>query len=102
MSQKLPVGNFEWVGEMDELPTDGYGYVLEVDLEYPPEIHDLHNDYPLAAERIAVPDVSPYCKELLNNLKMNNPKEEKLIPNLMNKLAILCTIGTLSNVWTSE
>ena len=26
------------------------GYFLEVDLEYPKELHDLHNDYPLALE----------------------------------------------------
>ena len=40
---------------------------LEVDLEYPEQLHDLHNDYPLALERI----------------KMGNV--EKLIPNLSNK-----------------
>ena len=30
------------------------GYILEVDLEYPDELHVLHNDYPLAAEKLAV------------------------------------------------
>jgi len=43
------------------------GYILEVDLEYPKELHDLHNDYPLAPERITV------------------NKVEKLIPNLEDK-----------------
>ena len=41
--------------------------ILVVDLEYPKELHDLHNDYPLAPER----------------LKINNV--EKLIPNLWDK-----------------
>ena len=43
------------------------GYMLEVDLEYPHELHDLHNDYPLAPEKMTV------------------NKVEKLIPNLGNK-----------------
>ena len=29
-------------------------YFLEVDLEYPEELHELHNDFPLAPEKIAV------------------------------------------------
>ena len=31
------------------------GYVLEVDLEYPQKLHGIHNDYPLAPEKINVP-----------------------------------------------
>ena len=27
------------------------GYILELDLEYPAEIHDQHNDYPMAPEK---------------------------------------------------
>ena len=30
------------------------GYVLEVDLEYPQEMHDIHNDYQLARENINI------------------------------------------------
>ena len=40
--------------------------ILEVDLEYPEDLHDLHNDYPLAPERVKFGNV------------------EKLIPNLNN------------------
>ena len=56
MSQPLPNGEFEWVEDVDNikledyLGDDGRGMVLEVDLEYPNELHDLHNGYPLAPE----------------------------------------------------
>ena len=41
------------------------GYFLEVDLEYPGELHKLHNDFPLAPEKIAVSNdmLSKYCKK---------------------------------------
>ena len=31
------------------------GYILEVDLEYPKRLHDIHNDYPLAPEKVNIP-----------------------------------------------
>ena len=46
--------------------TDKKGMILEVDLEYPKELHELHNDYPLAAEKIKVTKemLSPYCENI--------------------------------------
>ena len=32
------------------------GYFLKVDLDYPEELHDIHNDYPLAPEKIKKED----------------------------------------------
>jgi len=63
LSQPLPIGGFEWIDEWDlsELndyidPPEGIGYFLEVDLAYPPgELHDWHNDYPLAPEHKCPP-----------------------------------------------
>ena len=51
MSEKMPYKDFKWVEDVQAIPleemlSDGdLGYVLEVDLEYPDELHDLHNDY---------------------------------------------------------
>lgn len=42
------------------------GIILEVDLEYPDDLHDLHNDYPCAPEKIIVTEemLSDYCKNI--------------------------------------
>ena len=44
------------------------GYILEVDLEYPKKLHDIHNDYPLAPEKINIPKewLSDYCLKIAN------------------------------------
>ena len=60
MSQPLPVSNFKWVDNIGEAqiinhPKDSdKGYILEVDLEYPKELHESHSTYPLASERLVV------------------------------------------------
>ena len=56
-----------------------------MDLEYPKELHKLHNDYLLAPEKIAVKKewLSEYQTELLENNSMINI--QKLVPNLMDK-----------------
>ena len=47
------------------------GYFLEIDLEYPDELHELHNDYPLAPKKLAVSYdmLLEYCKKLLTNMR---------------------------------
>ena len=47
------------------------GYFLEFDLEYPDELHELHNDYPLTPEKLAVSNdmLSNYCKKLLISMR---------------------------------
>ena len=52
MSKPLPVNSFEWMTEEDLRNWRNIPCILEVDLEYPKELHDLHNDYPLAAEKL--------------------------------------------------
>ena len=43
--------------------------ILEVDLEYPEELHDLHNDYPLCPERV---ECDRRVKKLIPNLRHKN------------------------------
>ena len=65
MSKPLPTGNFEWMKNLNNWRNRPC--ILEVDLEYPEELHSIHNEYPLAPESLKVGNV------------------DKLIPNLMNK-----------------
>ena len=63
------------------------GKIYEVDLEYPDELHHLHNDYPCAAEKIKVTDemLSDYCKDIKNKCKISSGNVHKLIPTLNDK-----------------
>ena len=68
MSQNLPTHGFKWMKnitleKVDEILDKANhsmsnlgrkGYIFEVDLEYPPHLWDLHNDYPLAPEKMIV------------------------------------------------
>ena len=93
MSQKLPTGDFRWIPSPEYINLDSYdensakGLILEVDLEYPPELHRLHNDYPLAPEKMVVREemLSDYSREILGREGMTIGKVQKLIPNLKDK-----------------
>ena len=83
MSQPLPYSGFKWV---DKPPTEpGKGCILEVDLEYPAELHELHYDCPLAPERLKVKKewLSGYQTNFLEDDNILNT--EKLVPNLIDK-----------------
>ena len=93
MSDYLPYGRFVWLKNVDEFNVmsisekSEIGYFLEVDFKYPNELHELHNDYPLAPEKLAVSSdmLSKYCKEIADRYKIKVGDVKKLIPNLGNK-----------------
>ena len=68
-SEYLPCARFKWsknIDKFDIMPINdksSIGHFLEVDLEYPDELHELHHDFPLAPERFAVSSdiLSNYC-----------------------------------------
>ena len=82
MSQPLPTGGFSWVDiKPDKISKlakcKSKGYLLEVDVRYPKELHDSHNDLPFMCERMKINGV------------------EKLIPNLYDKKRYVIHIRVL-------
>ena len=92
MSEYLPYGQFEWLENVQEFDVNSVneksemGYFLEVDLEYPNKLHELHNDYPLAPKKLAVTNdmLSKYCTEIADKYDIKVGDLKKLIPNLRN------------------
>ena len=74
MAQPLPYGGFVWVTNLSNfdinIPDDSpIGYILEVDLFYPPELQVEHNDM-------------PFCPE---HSKPSRSSQEKLLTTLLSK-----------------
>ena len=86
MGQPLPTGGFKWVNDVRRFTSEktgrlakhgSKGYLLEVDVKYPKELHGLHNDLPFMCEK----------------MKIN--KVEKLVPNLHDKKKYVIHIRAL-------
>ena len=94
MSKPLRKRDFKWKRAM---PTEEEimkkkenaknGWILEVDLEYPAELHEQHNSYPLAPEKKIVKKefMSDYQKRLMEDLDLKPPDSEKLLLTLEDK-----------------
>ena len=95
MSQPMPYTEFNWLERKDiekldfcKIDSDGdFGYILEVDLHYPDSLHDQHNEYPLAPERLLVNKSMLSERQLIlaRTYNMKLTEISKLIPNLFSK-----------------
>ena len=95
MSQYLPYSKFKWLNKneisrfcLNSISENSFvGYILELDLEYPDELHNLHNDYPLAPEKLEITQniLPKYCSDIANRYRIKIGGVNKLVPNLRNK-----------------
>ena len=89
MIEYVPYEEFEWLKNVDEFDVMSIsenvpiGYFLKVDFEYLDELHELHNDYPLAPEKLAVSSdmLSKYCQKRGDKYEIKVGDVKKLIPN---------------------
>jgi hypothetical protein len=99
MSQSLPYDEFTWMTDLEceqvdwlaQTADQDYGYFVECDLHYPDELHDLHDDYPLAPERMIVEDhlLSEHQEALRERYAMSHTATSKLVPNFFDKKKML-------------
>ena len=93
MTGYLPYGGFKWFRNVDNFGVNSISkkipvvFILEVDLDYFEELHALHNDYPLAPEKLAISYdmLSDYCKKIADKYEIKVGDKMKLITNLGNK-----------------
>ena len=93
MSEYLPYSESEWLKNVDSFDVisidkkSDVGYIFKIDFKYPSELHKLHNDYPLAPEKLTVTNdiLSNYCKSIADKYDIKVGDTKKLIPNLGNK-----------------
>ena len=95
MSQYLSYVGFKWLiqKEFNKLLLNSIGenisdgYILQVNLEYPDKLHELHNDYPLAPEKLEINHnmLSNYCNNIANEYAIKIGGVNKLVPNFQSK-----------------
>ena len=95
MSQYLPYNGFKWLNQnkTDRFDVKSIGenssdrYILEVDLQYPDNLHELQNKYPSTLEELKINYgiLSKYCSDNANNYKIKTGNVNKFVPDLDNK-----------------
>jgi hypothetical protein len=96
MSQFLPFAGFRWVPEPEFTTIDWLaqtddqeiGYIVECDLDYPEALQDLHNDYPLAPERMTIQ--REWLSHAQTRIRLHydmstTAQSTKLVPTLLNR-----------------
>ena len=78
MSQNVPVDTFEWIKYTSQFNKDfvekyneenDEGYFLEVDIQYPEKLHELHDDLPFVPERLKIENVEKIVTNLHDKTK---------------------------------
>ena len=93
MTEYLSYEGFKWLKNFDGFDVmlisqkSSIGYFLQVELEYPDELHVLHDYYPPAPEKLAIFSdmLSHYCKEIADKYETKVGDAKKVIPYLGNK-----------------
>ena len=95
ISEYLPYRGFKWIKNnketinrvLNKSDNSLHGYFLEVDLDYPEYLHEEHNDYSLAPEKIKVKEemLSLHQLQMKNKHDIKVGGINKVIPNLMSK-----------------
>ena len=95
MSQYLPYDEFKWLNQKEinrfdvtSIEENSWnGYILEADLKYLDELHELRNDYPLAPEKLEISNdmLSKYCSDIAKKYGIQVGGVNKLLPNFGNK-----------------
>ena len=93
MIEYPPYCRFQWLKNIDKFDVmsisekSPIGYFLDVDLEYPEELHELYNDFPLTPEKVAFSSdmLSEYCKNIADKYEIKVGDVKKLISNSGNK-----------------
>ena len=83
MSQYLPYADFKRIKDINKIKQKLMNIILEVDLEYLQELHDIHNDYPLAPEKINIPKEWPssdYSLKIANAHNITTETVKNLVP----------------------
>ena len=99
MSEPLPEGDFAWISE-DECANidwraltadDRLGYFVECDLHYPDALHETHNEYPLAPERLVIEEhlLSDTQQTIRDQYEISHTASSKLVPNFYDKTRML-------------
>ena len=74
MCKKLPVSNFKWIDDLSTFTENliksydensDKGYIFEIDVEYPKNLHKLHSDLPFLPERMKINN----CTKLVCNIQ---------------------------------
>ena len=106
MSQCLPIDGFEWEEDLSVFTSDfikgleregTQGFFIEATVNYPKELHNLHDEFPLCPEHreITEEDLSPFQQEQANKLGLRVTKSRKLIASLHNKKKYVFHFWTL-------